>query len=120
MINNKGFTLIEIIAVIAILGVIGTVFIVSLSNTLNKTQVSECENFVSNIESAACTFASLHCSRDEECNITLNTLINEGLFTKEDDDCTGKAIDGEATVSVTWDAKGEKKCTYNGVREYER
>ena len=120
--DNKGFTLIEIIAVIAILGVIGTVFIVSLEKTLNKTQESDCSNFVSSIETAACTYASIHCQdREETCSpISLNTLIKEGLITDEVDACTKKAINEDETVSITWNADGEKVCNYNGVREYER
>lgn len=120
--KNKGFTLIELLVVIAIVGGLGTVITISLNKTLKDTNNNACAKFVQEVEEAGCTYASkkfkeVSCTR-EKCDLKLSTLINEGLIEDGIDDCTGKNIDKTKTVSVTWNADGEKNCHYNGVREY--
>ena len=115
--KNKGFTLIELLVVIAIVGTLGTVITISLNKTLKSTNDNTCEKFVQDIEEAACTYASkkfkeVPCTR-EKCELTLSTLIKEGLIDDGIDGCTGKDIDKNATVSVTWNSDGEKNCHYN-------
>ena len=70
------------------------------------------------IEEAGCTYASkkfkeVPCTR-EKCDLKLSTLINEGLIEDGIDDCTGKDINKNAIVSVTWNEAGEKNCQYKG------
>lgn len=120
--NNKGFTLIELLVVIAIVGSLGTIITISLNKTLKDTNKNACTKFVQEIEEAGCTYASkkfkeVPCTR-EKCELTLSTLIKEGLIEDGINDCNGEKIKQDETVSVTWNADGEKNCHYNGVRDY--
>lgn len=122
---NKGFTLIELLVVIAVLAVIGTIVTVSLTSSLEDTNQKQCDEFVIDIEEAACVFAGINANK-ERCNIKscppikLSELISEGLVDVGVDVCTGDDINLNETVSVTWKNGGEKICEYNGVKIYER
>lgn len=123
--NNKGFTLIEILVVVAILGMLGVVVTISLGSTLENVKQKECDAFIEEIESGACVYASLS-NKLIECNIEncspipLEILVQEGMIKSEKDACTGGNINLKETVSVIWNKRGEKYCTYNGVRVYEK
>lgn len=121
--NNKGFTLIELLIVIAVMGLLGTIITVNLTNTLNNTKDNNCTEFVNSIEEAACVYVELsdskvNCSRTG-CTFKLELLINEGLVEEKLDECTKKELDKNATITVSYN-NGEKICTYNGVKKYER
>ena len=123
--NNKGFTLIELLVVIAVLAVIGTIVTVSLTSSLENTNQKQCDEFVLDIEEAACVYAGINANK-ERCNrktcppIKLSELINEGLIDGGVDICTGNDINLNETVTVTWNSYGEKICKYNGEKTYER
>lgn len=123
--KNRGFTLIELLAIIVVMGIVGVITAVSLNLTMENTNQKKCDDFVKEIEDAACVYAGLSnqqvvCNRDN-CEFKLNLLVTGGLIESEKDACTGNSIDLEETVKVTWDeTTGEKKCEYNGVKEYER
>ena len=51
--NNKGFTLIEILAVVVILGVLSTIMIPSVTSIIKKNRVENQENFKNSLISAA-------------------------------------------------------------------
>ncbi len=83
--NNKGFTLIELIIVIALLGALSVVVGLNVNNTLNKQKDKEKNEYREKIEKAACVYADTKidiktCSPN--CIIKVNTLINEGLIDK--------------------------------------
>ena len=123
--NNKGFTLIELLAIIVIIGLLGTVITINLTKTLKSTNQKSCNEFVKEIEDAACVYANKYDKEiicdDHNCEpIKVECLINEGLIQSEKDTCTGKDIDKSATVSITWNEDGEKSCHYNGERVYAR
>ena len=42
--NNKGFTLVELIATIALLAVIAVISFVSITEVINQSKISDCEN----------------------------------------------------------------------------
>lgn len=120
--KNKGFTLIELLVVVAIMGVLGVIISVSLTKTLKNSNQMGCDRFVNEIEEAACVYVGL--SKNEgkcfgySCTINVNDLLEEGLIHSEVDACTGNPVENlTANVSVSL-VNGEKKCTYNGVREY--
>lgn len=123
--KNKGFTLIELLVVIAVMAVLGTIITISFTGSIKNANQKQCDDFVKEIEDAACVYASLAinkttCNR-ENCNpIKLSELINQGLVEIKADVCTGNDMDLDKTVTITWDASGEKICTYNGARVYER
>ena len=58
--NRKGFTLVELIAVIALLAIIATISFVSINNVIEKSKVSDCENLILSIKSAAKECVSDH------------------------------------------------------------
>jgi len=121
--KNKGFTLIELLVVIAVLGLVGTIATISLNGSLLGANQRQCDEFVKEIEDAACVYASLstnkkECNRDKCDPIKLGELINQGLVEVRKDACTGNDIDLNETATVTWNESGEKICEYNGVKEY--
>ena len=56
--NNKGFTLVELIATIALLAIISVISFVSINAVVDKSKISECEALVTNIKSAASGYVS--------------------------------------------------------------
>lgn len=123
--RKKGFTLIELLMVIAIMGVIGVVATISFSSTLKNTNQRKCDEFVLEVEEAACVYSGLSnkeiiCTRTNCEPISLEILVKEGHIKSEMDACTGNEIDLNKTVTVSWNDAGEKICTYNGVKEYAR
>ena len=56
--NNKGFTLIELIATIALLAVISLISYVSITKVLEQNKINQCETLVNNIKSAAKEYVS--------------------------------------------------------------
>ena len=121
--RKKGFTLIELLLVITIMGTIGVIATLSLNHTLQNANQRRCDDFVLEVEEAACVYSSLSdkeviCTRDNCPPITLDVLVREGHIKSEKDACTGEDIDLTKHVTITWDDTGEKKCEYNGVKIY--
>lgn len=56
--NNKGFTLIELIATIALLAVITLISFVSVDKILITSKVNDCNTLLNNIKSSAKEYAS--------------------------------------------------------------
>lgn len=56
--NNRGFTLIELIATIALLTIIAVISFVSINGVLEHEKVADCENLIGNIKSAASEYVS--------------------------------------------------------------
>lgn len=95
--NNKGFTLIELIATIALLAIISVISIVSISNALEESKIKNCENLLSSIKSSAKEYVSdnryklksctsdvqLNCVNKDnnKINITAKTLVNNNYLT---------------------------------------
>ena len=98
--NNKGFTLIELIATIALLAVIAIISFVSINGVVNQSKVNDCEALVMNIKSAAKEYVSDNRYASINKNITAQDLINGKYlsspiinpFTKEDIDASAIKI----------------------------
>lgn len=73
--NNKGFTLIELIATIALLAVISIISFVSINSVVEKNKISNCETLVSNIEIAAKEYISDNRYNIERKNLRINISI---------------------------------------------
>lgn len=56
--DNRGFTLVELIATISLLAIISIVSFVSINEVAQQRKINDCENIVSNIKSAAKEYAS--------------------------------------------------------------
>lgn len=121
--NKKGFTLIELVLVIAVMGILGVIITLNLSSTLKDANQRKCDDFVLEIEEAACVYTNLTnkvvtCTRSNCPPVSLGVLVSEGQIKSESDACTGEDLDLNETVTISWDNSGEKKCVYNGVKEY--
>lgn len=98
--NNKGFTLIELIATIALLAVIAAISFVAISGVIQSSKTRECETLKGNIESAVRDYASdnrydksfINKVVDYKININVQVLLDENYlkgpiknpYTKED------------------------------------
>lgn len=86
--NNKGFTLIELMAVIIILAIIGLIVFPSAIESINNSKEKLYKEQVKRILDAADSWASSHDnilpSNDESIYITIETLQKAGLLKKDD------------------------------------
>lgn len=119
--NEKGFTLMELLAVIAILGLIITVAMPSIMNAVKKANINLCKNKSELILSAAELYA-----QDNENNLTYTTnngkttttinisqLLEENYLEpdeKDDGECSnGCMINPISKVAIENTIKLEKK-----------
>ena len=58
MMNNKGFTLVELIATIALLAIIAIISFVSINAVIDSSKINECNVLVNNIKSATKEYIS--------------------------------------------------------------
>ena len=89
--NNKGFTLVEILAVLVILAAIMSLAIPSFSSSLEVSDKKQEENRRKRIESAAEIYVTNYKSEIYEnlnttssCYITIKTLADEGYISIDD------------------------------------
>ena len=76
--NNKGFTLIELIATIALLAIISLISYVSIAKILEQSKVRDCETMVNNIKSAV-----KECISDNRYGGNLNNCKNATYLVSE-------------------------------------
>lgn len=77
--NNKGFTLIELIATIALLSIIVIISFVSINGVIKQSKISDCENLVRSIKSATKEYVSdnrYSFTNNNDFSITAEDLIN--------------------------------------------
>jgi len=84
--NNKGFTLVELLAVVAILVIIMLVAIPNISSSIERTRNKQDEGTKKIIESAARLYYSKYRGTitSSDCKISVNTLKDEGYLGDED------------------------------------
>ena len=124
--NNKGFTIIELLAVVSIISVLGIIITISFTKSLGNANQKQCDQFVKEVEDAACVYAGLskqdpdhYCNRNlGSCDLSVQFLLENGYINSEVDSCTGTDIDTTKSVHVSWDSNGNKTCVYNGVKTY--
>lgn len=68
--NNKGFTLVELLATIAILGILSTITIVTVNTYYNKSKENAVIAFEKNITDYVDTYISMYGSRNMYSNYT--------------------------------------------------
>lgn len=125
--NNKGFTLIELIATIALLAVISVISVVSISNVLSESDVKECEELLISIKSSAKEYVtdnrydSLITDNVSDSKITIKAtdLVSKKYLTSEiidpftDSKLNEDNILVEITLNKDYSAK-EAKVYYDG------
>ena len=107
--NKKGFTLVELLSSLTIMTLIATIASINIIKIFdNKEQVAE-ESKKNIITTAACVYIELEKNHNlnevcliSGCNISTNTLINEGLINEHD-------VDKEEVIHI-YKENNEKKC----------
>lgn len=125
--NNKGFTLIELIATIALLAIISVISVVSISNVLSESDIKECEELLISIKSSAKEYVSdnrydsliTDNVSDSKITIKATDLVSKKYLTSEiidpftDSKLNKDNILVELTLNKDYSAK-EAKVYYNG------
>ena len=79
--NNKGFTLVELLATIIILGLVTGISIMSYTSYLNNAKSKTEEVFKNNVSDYIDAFISANTSK-----LTDDTLAGNNVYTQKDDD----------------------------------
>ena len=122
--NNKGFTMIELIATIGIMILVGLVIVNNMTGILSKQHDEEYERFKSELEDGACIYVETFLDRDARdnckrngCAISVDQLIKSGEIDDNlKDPSTGELITNNKEkykVNVRW-VDNVKTCTMNG------
>ena len=125
--NNRGFTLIELIVTIALLALISTISVSVIGNIRGKHNVNSYYELLKNVESAAKLYVTdnrynlkslgidIKCPTDNAFMISLKELVDNGYLTVDNDEI--KNFDGSTLnlydnkVTVTYDCT-KKNFTY--------
>ncbi len=131
--NNKGFTLIEIIAVIGLLALIATMIGSNLVSMDQRQKQKNYDNYKQTIADAACLYfeskgATMYDTRAAAiaggsghvrsyclthiCYVSTRTLLNKGYLDKELKDPTTMEEVTEREVAVIRYVGGKKVCCY--------
>ena len=89
--NNKGFTLVEILAVIALIAILFTVAVPGVMKISTKSKDSMYKNKISMIEDAATLYVDDYGVEDTKL-ISVNDLLNYNYLKKEKETCSGDCI----------------------------
>lgn len=100
--NNKGFTLVELLAVLVILITILLVAIPSITSSVERNKQKMLDKKIDLIEAAAESYVNLYKNKiaytdfiNEECGIDISKIKDVGLLTDEDlKDADNKTITG--------------------------
>jgi len=76
--NNKGFTLIEILVTLLLLSVIVVISFVSISKVIEKSKQNDCKTLVNNIKMAVAEYVSDH--RYDSTFTNTSFMINGGVL----------------------------------------
>ena len=97
-INNKGFTLVELLAVLVILVAIMSIAIPTINSALERSKKNQTKQVEKILGSAASLYVSDHrrALKDEEIScINVGTLVDEGYVTDEEtEDVNGNPLSG--------------------------
>ena len=110
--NKKGFTLIELLSTITIMTLIATVLTINVLNIYeSKKNIAE-ERTNNIITTAASVYLELKENKELKesckingCNISINTLIKEGLLNEND-------VDNSKVINIYYE-NNEQKYTIN-------
>lgn len=122
--NNKGYTLVELLAVIVILALLAGIGVASINNSIKASREKSLELQYETIERTAKSFCQKHlldefepsttcelksencCSKvpseGEVCYIVLEDLITEGLTEELKDPKNGGYINGQTLIEITY------------------
>lgn len=110
--NKKGFTLIEVLLVIVLVATISVTVGVSMAGMQERQLNKEINNYNETLEEAGCVYAEMK-NITSDTEVTVETLINEGLISKNlKIPNTKKTIESDKNkiVVIKWE-NNEKKCS---------
>lgn len=114
--NQKGFTMVELIAAVSILVIVSIIVTISLSKMNEKNSQKRYNDFKETVEKAGCTYIELSVNRNikeacyPNCTIDAYTLINEGLISADlVNPNTDEPIQSISYVRITWDTNTKVK-----------
>lgn len=128
--NNKGFTLTELLVTLALIVILALVVSNNIISVTRKQETERFNNFSANIEKAACLYADLKditnlensICRESNCVVSFNDLIEEGLLDAElvnPNDEEKVSDQGENTVLIKYSVDGQKVCSYRSSGSYD-
>lgn len=81
--NNKGFTLIELIVTITLLAIIATISFVSITNVIEENKNKTCKNIETSLKTAALDYISdnRYSLTNQTITITAKTLLDNHYLT---------------------------------------
>lgn len=101
--NNKGFTLVELLAVIVILLGIAAVSIYNISASLRRNDEQECERQGEILKNAAKIYFSLN---EGSTSVSASILDSQGYLNKED-----ITLYEGATINSNYNISGSATCS---------
>lgn len=134
--NNKGFTLVEVLAVVAIIAILGIVAVPNILSILNTSNDANDRVLYGNIKTALITmyeeiyyagnsFSSFNVDGSLEDNISINdntltvnvqTLVNNGFLSGVNNN---EVYEGNKNLKIVYDSKGENLggCVVSAVKK---
>ena len=111
--ENKGFTLVELIITITLIAIISVTIGVSMSGMLSRQDEKRVEEYNNTIEEAACVYAEIN-NIMFSTTVEINTLIQEGLLSSDlNNPVENKPVAeyGSDKVNINW-SNGKRTCLY--------
>jgi type IV pilus assembly protein PilA len=100
-VNNKGFTLVELLAVLVIMIAIAAIAIPTISAALDRSRGNLDDQKKKLLESAAEIYVSEHKNSFNGTCISIETLYNEGYIDEDAaNDSNGNKIEGNVSVDI--------------------
>lgn len=128
--EQKGFTLIETIITLCIIALLSTILVINMVSLNEKNNAKQYTEFKETITTAGCSYIDSDkqmtlrdlCKQETYCNVTLSTLITDGLIDSElidpSNNKTAKEEQDNIKVNINWkmnDGYLEKECTFSTI-----
>lgn len=115
--NNKGFTLVELILVVAIIALLSLIFTPNVMSLINRNNTNSYNDTIDSVISATNLYVSNHryelgisCDNNET-SVTLEDLINTGDLSKlPENPCDNSSLDFDPsnTIRIIYDCETKR------------